>query len=201
MTLPTSGPISASMINAELGRDSNARFHINGADERALAGVSAGLVTFADFYGKSRGFPTPQVDYPDPVEITKSVEWSGPATNLLSLTFDTDGILTTNGTPDETMPTYWYQGNTPPVGYKLLVTLVSAVFVGDTDDIEIYYVDSSFWQSLGIGINFGPWIQIRTSVVPLALVSATIVYDIAVSDGTNTIVTFRATLALTVTPP
>lgn len=55
MTLPTSGPISASMINAELGRDSNARFHINGADERALAEVPTGLVTFADFYGKSRG--------------------------------------------------------------------------------------------------------------------------------------------------
>ena len=53
MTLPSSGPISASDINVELGRASNAYFDINGAAERALAGVPSGTISFSDFYGKS----------------------------------------------------------------------------------------------------------------------------------------------------
>ena len=54
MVLPTSGSISAALINAELGRAATAPFSLNGAEERALAGVSSGPITFADFYGKSR---------------------------------------------------------------------------------------------------------------------------------------------------
>jgi len=42
MTLPTSGTISISMINLELGRAANAPFSFNGAEERALAGKSGG---------------------------------------------------------------------------------------------------------------------------------------------------------------
>lgn len=53
MALPLSGPISASMINVELGRASNAPFDINGAAERALAGVPSGPISFSNFYGKS----------------------------------------------------------------------------------------------------------------------------------------------------
>lgn len=53
MTLPSSGPMTASMINVELGRASNAPFDINGAAERALAGKPSGPIKFSDFYGKS----------------------------------------------------------------------------------------------------------------------------------------------------
>jgi len=201
MTLPTSGPISASMINAELGRDSNARFHLNGADERALAEVPTGLVTFADFYGKSRGFPTPQADYPDPVVVTKSVVWDGPTTKIASVIFDSVGTLTVEGTPDDTMPTYWYQSGVPPAGYKLLCSFVSVAVTGNTDDIDIYYPDSTgLWQTLGAGINFGAWVQIITPIIPAAPVSAVIIYDVFLSDGTAVIVTFRLTLSLSVTP-
>ena len=55
MTLPTSGFISASMINVELGRAAGAPFSINGAAERALAGVPSGPIMFSNFYGKSSG--------------------------------------------------------------------------------------------------------------------------------------------------
>ena len=51
--LPTTGPISASMINETLGRAPTATFSLGGAEERALAGVPTGTISFADFYGKS----------------------------------------------------------------------------------------------------------------------------------------------------
>ena len=51
--LPTSGQISASDINMELDRAHNAEFHLGGAEERGLAGVFSGEISFSDFHGKS----------------------------------------------------------------------------------------------------------------------------------------------------
>src|SRR5437870_4020013 len=53
MTLPSSFPLSASQINVELGRASNAVFNINGSEERTLAGVPSGPISFASFLGKT----------------------------------------------------------------------------------------------------------------------------------------------------
>lgn len=55
--LPSSGTISASMINIELGRDPNAEFNINGSQERELAKKPTGTISFSDFYGKSYDIP------------------------------------------------------------------------------------------------------------------------------------------------
>lgn len=54
MTLQSSPPISAGDINVELGRSRSATFHINGSEERALAGKPSGTISFSDFLGKSR---------------------------------------------------------------------------------------------------------------------------------------------------
>lgn len=53
MALPTTGVITAAMINAELGRAANAPFSLNDAAVRALAAKPSGAISFADFYGKS----------------------------------------------------------------------------------------------------------------------------------------------------
>lgn len=53
MTLPAAFPLSASQINIELGRAGSAAFNIQGAEERALAGVPSGPISFSDFLGKS----------------------------------------------------------------------------------------------------------------------------------------------------
>src|ERR1044072_7160308 len=53
MTLPSTFPLSKSQINVELGRAGNAAFDIQGAAERALAGVPSGPIKFSDFLGKS----------------------------------------------------------------------------------------------------------------------------------------------------
>jgi hypothetical protein len=53
MTLPATPPITAQDINVELGRSPTAAFDITGAEERALAGVPSGAISFTDFLGKS----------------------------------------------------------------------------------------------------------------------------------------------------
>lgn len=53
MTLQSSPPISAGDINVELGRSRSAAFHINGTEERWLAGKPSGPISFSDFLGKS----------------------------------------------------------------------------------------------------------------------------------------------------
>lgn len=53
MALPSSGVITAAMINKELGRAENATFSLNDAAVRALAAKPSGAISFADFYGKS----------------------------------------------------------------------------------------------------------------------------------------------------
>ena len=53
MTLPLSGMMTAAMINAELGRPSNASFSLNDPVIRALAEKPSGQIMFSDFYGKA----------------------------------------------------------------------------------------------------------------------------------------------------
>lgn len=50
------GTIKASDINTELGRTPSSIFHLDGADERSLAGKPSGLIKFSDFYCKSLAF-------------------------------------------------------------------------------------------------------------------------------------------------
>jgi len=54
---PISNQPSASEINVELGRASNAAFSMNGAAERALAQVPTGPISMNDFIGKSAQTP------------------------------------------------------------------------------------------------------------------------------------------------
>ena len=55
MPLPSSGPLSISQINVEIGRSSNAPLsNLNEAVFRTLAGKSSGTISISDFLGKSR---------------------------------------------------------------------------------------------------------------------------------------------------
>lgn len=53
MTLPLTGPISASDINIELGNPQNTVLILGNTEERELAGVPTGEISYSDFYGKS----------------------------------------------------------------------------------------------------------------------------------------------------
>lgn len=53
MPLPSSGPLSLSQVNVELGKASTAPVSLNDADVRTLAGKPSGAISFADLLGKS----------------------------------------------------------------------------------------------------------------------------------------------------
>lgn len=53
MTLPSSGAMSASMINTELGRAATTTMQLNDSAVRQMAGKSSGQISFSDLYGKS----------------------------------------------------------------------------------------------------------------------------------------------------
>lgn len=53
MALPTSGIMTAAMINQELKRASNAPFSLDDPAVRKLAGKLTGTISYEDFYGKS----------------------------------------------------------------------------------------------------------------------------------------------------
>lgn len=53
MPLPSSGPLSLSQVNVELGKASTTPVSLNDADVRTLAGKPSGAISFADLRGKS----------------------------------------------------------------------------------------------------------------------------------------------------
>lgn len=53
MTLPTSGKISLSAINTELGKSPTTSTSLNKTENRTLAAKPSGKIKFSDFYGKS----------------------------------------------------------------------------------------------------------------------------------------------------
>ena len=197
MTLPATGPLLASMINVELGRASNAKFHLNGTDERRLARVPTGPIGFSDFYGKSRGFPTPDADYPDPNTVTKTATWVAPSLTIVSsVTFNVDGTITASGTMTTPLPPRWYQDGTPPPGYQALFNPVSSSFSGGVDAWS-YTPPTGQWFPMTH--DFPAFVQLGSTGAITQTTTATAVIDVTISTGSAVVATFRLNCVATLT--
>lgn len=123
MTLQANGQISASDINIELGRAGTATFDIDGAEERALAGVPSGAISLSDFYGKSAA--SVQLPGGSVQDLTAS-----PGTATATLTFESDGEISWSGfTVPSPLLDWWTQAPTAGIGssYEVRATLSSGV--------------------------------------------------------------------------
>lgn len=141
MTLPTSGPMTAAMINVELGRAANAPFSINGADERALAEKLSGPIAFSDFYGKTHGGgpgpgpgPTPSTGWTTSATYRHVLE-SADVNNDAVLDFLPDGTVVNVGNStnvdwiyESSGPANWYTPTTPGIGSSVWVRITNVVF-------------------------------------------------------------------------
>jgi len=197
MTLPATGPLTVSMINTELGRVPAARFHLNGADERALAGVPTGAVSFADFYGKSKGFPTPDASYPDPNTVTATQAWAAITPSCIaSVTFNIVGTITSKGTVTTPLPPKWYQSGSPPPGYSIIFSLVSSTFAGDPD-VRGTIVNTGLWFPMNS--DWEVYANLYKATAPTISTTMTATFDVGLSNGTAVIVTFRLICSVTLT--
>ena len=200
MTLPASGPLLASMINVELGRNFNALFRLNGAQERALAGVPAGQVNFTDFYGKSRGFPTPSEDYPQPVQIDTVTPYPGAFVFVIaSIVFEADGVLTISSTSTQPFPPRWYQGGTPPTSYQILISLLGSVRQGAPGEIVASISNVDTWQSVVNSPSAS--LKVANSVPPSEATGVSAVYGVQISDGSKVVASFNFAINAQITYP
>ncbi len=124
--MPISATPTASEINVELGRASTAAFSMDGVDERGLAGVPSGPITFNDFIGKSAA-----KTYADFVAYIDSI------TNSTGVGSDTISTLTNNKSSIKKISTIGASGS-----------MYGSPF-GNTDDLDdINVLNSSVFNRL-----------------------------------------------------
>lgn len=101
-TLPSSGRISASDINTELGRPATSKLSIDDVDARLLAGRPSGRIAYSDFHGKQlltaprfTIHPESQsVNDGDNVTFTATAVDSGTGSGNITYDWYVDGTLT-----------------------------------------------------------------------------------------------------------
>lgn len=118
MTLPSSGAISLNDIHVEAGGTTGTVVSINDADIRALISAGSGSeMSFTDWYGASSAV----VDIQNGALADSRLS----GTSSCSITFHTDGTISTTGNSTTYSDTNWYSPTTTNIGnnYKLRVTV------------------------------------------------------------------------------
>ncbi len=150
MALPTSGPMTAEMINEELGRPSDSLLSLDDPEVRQLAGVESGPISYGDFYGKSSDYSM-VVEYSsdgDPYVLLIMFHGYSDSLGIGSITPDTiEGVRITELSYEEAIANFVHQG-----GHTYLV-FDSNVFHGRTVSVTI----NNITQTDVVNDNYAAW--------------------------------------------
>jgi hypothetical protein len=148
MPLQTSGAISLSNVNVELGRSATALINMNESEVRTLAGVATGAITMNNFYGKSAVVPaTTAIFHGGATFCDKGCAYSSLATRINS-----SGTLI--GSETQVNLNVIVVGNTAaPVGGNGLFYAGSNGFFGSL--LSRSYRISSAGAKVGSDVNIG----------------------------------------------
>lgn len=196
MTLPAAGPISASDINVELGRAATDPFDINGAAERALAGVPAGAISFDDFHGKS-AVPGSNFNGAGQMTVGHLGTVADPyGVKLLSGTYGTPFSFTLSGGETAELQLTSTDAATPIQTLALSVADVSLVGKTLTGTVTVAGVAIPF-NTVGIAIPAFPTITWFTQAQPIlsAPDDATIKNALVAANGAQLAVTVSVNIA------
>lgn len=137
MALQTSGAISLDDIHVEAGGTTGTTVSINDTDVRNLISSTPGtVVSFDDFYGASA------VDIGIDDGALADLQAS-PATSSCSITFHTDGTISTTGNLTTYSDTHWYSPTTSNIGADYRIKVVSSNNAVTGPTLSVYHVINS----------------------------------------------------------
>lgn len=175
MSLPTSGPISFSMVNIELFKAATTNGTFDDTDFRTLAGIPSGAISMSDQYGKS----SITVGGNDYFVHTENIVGVGTSATLR---FDEDGFVWASGifsgAPEYKLFPDWADPASTNIGddYEILYTNL----VDNTGSNGSYSGFTTTWQSLSSADY--PTVTCNSQV------SAGILYDFSIRRaGTTTV--------------
>ena len=175
MSLPTSGPISFSMVNIELFKAATTSGTFDDTDFRTLAGIPSGAISMSDQYGKS----SVTVGGSDYFAFTENLIGAG---TQATLRFDEDGFVWASaifsGAQEYKLFPDWIDTPSANIGddYEILYTNL----VDNTGSNGSYSGFTTTWQSLSSADY--PTVTCNSEV------SAGILYDFSIRRaGTTTV--------------
>jgi hypothetical protein len=168
MALPSSGQISLDQMHVEAGGTTGTLVSINDADVRSLISSTPGtVVSFDDFYGANVGIDNGALS---DLQIS-------PATSSCSITFHTDGTISTTGNTTSYSDTHWHSPTTTNIGndYKIqVVTDSGSNPTGPTLGVYHNLTSDRTWT-----LSTSSGLSSNTLTVSLATISPSQVVDTA----------------------
>lgn len=137
MALQTSGVISLDDIHVEAGGTTGTTVSLNDTDVRNLISSTPGtVVSFDDFYGASA------VDVGIDNGALSDLQIA-PATSSCSITFHTDGTISTTGNTTSYSDTHWHSPTTTNIGNDYRIKVISSNNTVTGPTLNIYHLLNS----------------------------------------------------------
>lgn len=136
MALPSSGQISLDQMHVEAGGTTGTLVSINDADVRGLISAASGAeMDFSDFYGSAV-----VVDIANGALADFQI---APTPSSCSITFHTDGTISTTGNLTTYSDTHWYSPTTTNIGADYRIKVISSNNTVTGPTLNIYHLLNS----------------------------------------------------------